>query len=85
MYQGVIVPVVFALLPNKKQQTYHHLTDKLSEICLPWNPKFITMDFERSAIKEFSDTFTATTNPATMLGCLFHLQNSIYRKVQVNI
>ena len=67
----VVIPVVFALLPNKKQQTYHRLIDKLSEICPSWNPKFIMMDFERSAKDEFSDKFTTTTNPATMSSCFF--------------
>ena len=36
VYRGVVIPVVFALLPNKKQQTYHRLIDKLSEICPSW-------------------------------------------------
>ena len=82
----LFIPVVFVLLPNKKQQTYHRLIEKLPEICLSWNPKFIMMDFERSAINEFGDKFTTTTtNSATMSGCFFHLQNSIHRKMQVSI
>ena len=80
--RDVVIPVVFALLPNKKQ---HHLIDKLSEICPSWNPKFIMVDFERSAINEFGDKFTTTTNPTTMSGCFSHLQNSIHRKMQVSI
>ncbi|CAF2794018.1 unnamed protein product [Rotaria sp. Silwood2] len=40
------------------------------------------MDFERSATNEFGDRFTTTTNPSTMSGCFFHLQNSIHRKMQ---
>ena len=74
-------PVVLALLPNKKQQTYHRLIDKLSEICPLWNPKFIMMDFQRSAINEFGDKFTTTTKS----GCFFYLQNRIHRKMQVGI
>ena len=69
VYRGVVIPVVFALLPNKKQQTYHRLIDKLFEICPSWNPKFIMMDFERSAINEFGGKFTTTTT--TISGCFF--------------
>ena len=72
--RGVVIPVVFALLPDKKQQTYRHPIDKLFEIFPSWNPKFIMMDFERSAINEFDGKFTTTT----MSGCFFHFQNSIH-------
>ena len=71
--------VVLALLPNKKQQTYHRLIDKLSKICPSWDPKFMMMDFERSARNGFADKFT---NPATMSSCFFHLQNSVHRKTR---
>ena len=81
VYQGVVIPVVFALLPNKKQQTYHRLIDKLFETCPSWKPKFIMMDFERPAINEFGGKFTTTT----MSGCFFLFQNSIHRKMQVSI
>ncbi|CAF1267736.1 unnamed protein product, partial [Didymodactylos carnosus] len=49
---------------------------------LLWNPKSIMMDFERAAINAFGGSFTTTTNPSTMSGCFFHLQNNIQHKVQ---
>jgi hypothetical protein len=84
VYRNAVIPVAFTLLPNKTQQTYRRLIDKLVEICPLFNPKFIMMDFERSAINAFTETFTSTTNSFTMSGCFFHLQNSIQRKLQVN-
>jgi hypothetical protein len=84
VYRDAVIPVVFALLPNKTQQTYLRLIDKLIEICPLFNPKSVMMDFERAAINAFNDRFT-TRNPSfTMSGCFFHLQNSVQRKVQVN-
>ncbi|CAM2701180.1 unnamed protein product [Rotaria socialis] len=38
VYRNAVLPVVFALLPNKTQQTYRRLIDKLSEICPLWSP-----------------------------------------------
>ncbi|CAF4297785.1 unnamed protein product [Rotaria magnacalcarata] len=62
VYRNTVLPVVFALLPNKTQQTYRRLIDKLSEICPSWSPKFIMMDFEHASINVFSDKFVTTTN-----------------------
>ncbi|CAF1600090.1 unnamed protein product [Didymodactylos carnosus] len=81
-YRNAVIPVVFAVLPNKNQQTYQRLINELAELCPLWNPKSIMMDFERTAINAFGGSFTTTTNPSTMLGCFFHLQNNIQRKVQ---
>ncbi|CAF3507047.1 unnamed protein product [Rotaria socialis] len=38
VYRNAVLPVVFALLPNKTQQTYRRFIDKLSEICPLWSP-----------------------------------------------
>ncbi|CAF3860645.1 unnamed protein product [Rotaria sp. Silwood1] len=84
VYRNAVIPVVFALLPNKNQSTYHRLLDKLKELCPLWHPKSIMMDFEKAAMNEFGDKFTTTTDPAIMSGCFFHLQNSVQRKLQTD-
>jgi hypothetical protein len=84
VYRNAVTPVVFALLPNKTEQTYRRLIDKLLELCPSWHPKYIMMDFEKAAINAFAGKFTTTPNPLVMSGCFFHLQNSIQRKVQVS-
>ncbi|CAF3709620.1 unnamed protein product, partial [Rotaria socialis] len=71
VYRNAVLPVVFALLPNKTQQTHRRLIDKLSEICPLWSPKFIMMDFELASINEFGDKFVTTTNPSIISGCFF--------------
>ncbi|CAF3449814.1 unnamed protein product [Rotaria socialis] len=82
VYRNAVLPVVFALLPNKTQETYRRLIDKLSEICPLWSPKFIMMDSELASINAFGDKFVTTTNSSIISGCFFHLQNSIQRKLQ---
>ncbi|CAF3806026.1 unnamed protein product [Rotaria socialis] len=82
VYRNAVLPVVFALLPNKTQETYRRLIDKLSEICPLWSPKFIMIDSELASINAFGDKFVTTTNSSIISGCFFHLQNSIQRKLQ---
>ncbi|CAM4988623.1 unnamed protein product [Rotaria socialis] len=45
VYRNAVLPVIFALLPNKTEQTYRRLIDKASELCPLWNPKYIMMDY----------------------------------------
>ncbi|CAF2151195.1 unnamed protein product [Rotaria magnacalcarata] len=71
VYRNAVLPVVFALLPNKTQQTYRRLIDKLSEIGPSWSSKFIMMDFELASINAFGDKFVATTNSSIISGCFF--------------
>ncbi|CAF1618235.1 unnamed protein product, partial [Rotaria magnacalcarata] len=82
VYRNAVLPVVFALLPNKTEQTYRRLINKLSELCPSWNPKSIMMDFEKAVMNAFAEKFITTTNQSTISGCFFHLQQSIQRKVQ---
>ena len=84
VYRNAVLPVVFALLPNKTEQTYRRLINKLSELCPSWNPKSIMMDFEKAVMNAFAEKFITATNQSTISGCFFHLQQSIQRKVQVS-
>ncbi|CAF1635202.1 unnamed protein product, partial [Didymodactylos carnosus] len=43
-YRNAVIPAVFALLPNKNQQTYQRLINELAELCPLWNPKSIMME-----------------------------------------
>ena len=84
VYRSAVIPVVFALLPNKTQQTYRRLIQKIMELCPLFNPKSVMLDFERAAINAFEEKFSNATNSFSISGCFFHLQNSIQRKVQVS-
>ena len=83
VYRDAVIPVIFALLPNKTESTYRRLIEKLCELYPSWNPKYLMMDFEKAAMKVFADKFTTNANSSSMSGCFFHLQNSIQHKVQV--
>ena len=41
------------------------------------NPKFVMVDFEQAAIKAFKEVFPGSQ----VTGCLFHLSQSINRKI----
>ena len=84
VYRDAVIPVIFALLPNKTESTYRRLIEKLCELCPSWNPKYLMIDFEKAAMKVFADKFTTNANSSSMSGCFFHLQNSIQRKFQVS-
>jgi len=76
------VPLVFCLLPDKKQETYFKvlsvITTKCDEYNLILNLKIITIDFEiaiHNAVK-------LVWPSCAIKGCRFHLIQSWYRKIQ---
>lgn len=82
--RSAVIPVVFALLPNKTQQTYRRLIEKIIELCPLFNPKSVMLDIERAAINAFNEKFDNLGSSFSVSGCFFHVQNSIQRKVQVS-
>jgi len=71
------VPFVYAYLPGKSQALYSELFGVIQRKC-NGEPKFIISDFEIGAVNAYRETFTS----AEAGGCLFHLTQSVYRKVQ---
>ena len=71
-------PCVYALLPGKTEQIYtdflHHLVSLRDDM----NPVSIMTDFELAAINAFNSTWP----DATMSGCMFHLGQCVWRKLQ---
>ncbi|CAF1362499.1 unnamed protein product [Rotaria sordida] len=81
IHHETCVPVVYALLPNRKATTYIYLFNvlfveakKLNKI---FNPSIIMTDFEPGLSKAIS--FTEET---IQKGCFFHFSQSVYRQVQ---
>lgn len=73
-----IYPVVFALLTNKKKDTYVRLFKKVLEIIPEWKPRNVTVDFEAAAISALQDVF-----PSVIIhGCHFHMKKCLWRKIQ---
>ena len=70
-------PCVYFLLPNIMQNTYVRMLDILKTLLPSANPGVILADFENAAQNAFRLAFPN----ATMKGCLFHLSQSVMRKV----
>lgn len=81
-FRGAAFPFVYALLPNKTQESYTTIMDvvvtKCRELRLNPNPDTVISDFEQGIINAVSAVFPA----ADLRLCLFHLGQSVYRHVQ---
>ena len=67
----------FALLPNKKKETYELLFSKLKERIQPTNLEHIMTDFEQSLFSVIKQTFPSVAHK----GCRFHYNNAVMRQV----
>jgi hypothetical protein len=54
---GAVVPICYALLPNKREDTYKRLVDLLRQEWPDFKPTAISMDFERGLINVFDLLF----------------------------
>lgn len=70
-------PCVYFLLPNKTQATYLQMLEALANIIPDANPQTILTDFENAA----QNAFRQVHPNADIKGCLFHLGQSVQRKV----
>lgn len=82
-YLGEVVPLVYALLPDKAQETYTRFMDGLLDACEKLhirrpNPEVAILDFEKAVINVLMLFFV----DAVVRLCLFHLKQSAFRKIQ---
>ena len=75
--EGSVVPAVYALLPNKTQQTYQRMLLEFSKL-RQFNPESIVTDFERATINAVQVVFPNVSQSA----CFYHFSQCIYRQVQ---
>lgn len=73
-----IYPVAFALLPNKKKETYVRLFQLLHKGIPNWTPRRVNVDFEAAAIMALKEVFPTVE----VKGCYFHMKKCLWRKVQ---
>lgn len=73
-----VVPTVFALLPNKTEETYTRLLTDLKNRRPALNPETVMTDFELASINAFQNQFPNVANR----GCFFHLGQCVWRRVQ---
>ena len=72
--EGILIPIVYALLPDKKEETYFRL---LSCFDIEF-PKRATIDFE-IAVK---NAFNSVSQNVQIQYCYFHLSQSVWRHIQ---
>ncbi|XP_049878484.1 uncharacterized protein LOC126375548 [Pectinophora gossypiella] len=71
-------PLLFALLPDKKQKTYEILCYLIKATLPSWRPIKITLDFEVAAINAFQNVFPKII----FKGCYFHFNRCLWRKAK---
>ena len=72
--EGCLIPIVYALLPDKKESTYCRLLSILKVD----SPKRVTIDFEVAV----RNSIIATHQSAQIQFCFFHMSQSVWRHVQ---
>ena len=75
---GYVLPCIFGLLPNKTGQTYQAFFNQLITLEPLLAPQTIMSDFELAAM----NAAVAVWNRVQLTGCLFHLSQCIYRRIQ---
>lgn len=73
-----VIPSVYALLPDKKEDTYIQMFKALKSLSQYLNPESIMMDFEKAAMNAVKSEFPNTS----INGCFFHLSQCIWRHLQ---
>ena len=73
-----VVPVVYALLADKRKDTYEHLFSVLKNSLPNWKPTYFKLDFEIAVITALQTVFPG----AQISGCNFHFNQAIWRRVQ---
>ena len=72
--EGCLIPIVYALLPDKKESTY----SRLLSILKVDSPKRVTIDFEVAV----RNSIIATHQSAQIQFRFFHMSQSVWRHVQ---
>ena len=75
-FRGVI-PVLYALLPNKQRVTYSRLFTMIKECEPTVNPKSIICDFEIAAFLAIKENFPHVE----VKGCFFHLSQNMQKHI----
>lgn len=77
---GHTFPLLYALLPAKKERTYLQLLCQLKALKLHIGPEIVMQDFELTAINAFSGEFPSTRQQR----CFVHFRQAIQRQIHAN-
>lgn len=72
------IPLIYVLMRTKAQVDYERVFRKLLELRPSLTPTSVLIDFEIATMNALSIMFPN----ATILGCLFHLGQSLWRRIQ---
>lgn len=78
LVDGKAVPLIYALLCNKAEQTYVRVFRKLKEIEPLLEPATVMSDFESASLNAIREVFPSSE----LVGCFFHLAQNLWRKIQ---
>ena len=73
-----VVPIFYALLPNKHRETYDRLFHLTKELRPQMNPISVATDFELAEFGAIRDAWPTSQIHA----CFFHLNQSMHRQVE---
>ena len=74
---GLTIPLIYALLPNKREQTYIEVWKEIKVLAPNLAIDSILIDFEPGMINAIKKEFPQSAN----YGCFFHFCQCIYRKL----
>ena len=69
----IVIPLVYILLPDKKENTYTTMLRNLKLIKPDLNPTSILIDFEKAVMNSIKTEFTQTK----IQSCFFHLSQAL--------
>jgi hypothetical protein len=72
------VPLIYCLIQDKAEATYRRVLERIKELRPDLNPASIMCDFEKATHNAIQHVFPN----AHLVGCLFHLGQCLWRKVQ---
>lgn len=73
-----VVPLIFALLPDKTEKTYFILFSLIRSQLSHWKPAIVHCDYEIAAINAMSELFPETQ----IKGCFYHWCRAVWRKAK---
>ena len=73
-----VVPLIYALLPDKREETYRRVLDALLDVNNNLYPESCMLDLEKAAENAFMASFPGIS----ITLCLFHLGQCLWRKIQ---
>ena len=75
---GKCLPLVFALLADKTQDTYVFMLNVLKTLLSDIECGIVMLDFERASMNAFTQVF----DQFSLMNCFFHLCQSVQRRIQ---